>query len=159
VEISPVPGETILFFCIDKDSRGDSSCSGCNLRKDLWGDKQGERICDLLVFYANEHENRRVLCFVELKDSKSDLGDATDQIINTYRAIKTKLRLSNQYSAQAFLIGHHGSAPTEHREHQNKLNKEFKNNFVYSGNPEEFAPFLRGADKQELLHGRKKKKK
>ncbi len=81
VEISPQPGETILFFCIDEQSKGDSGCSGCGLRKDLWDTQQGEPTCDLLVFYAKA--DRRVLCFVELKDNRSDTGHATDQVINT----------------------------------------------------------------------------
>jgi hypothetical protein len=86
VEISPGPGETVLFFCVDNNSKGNSRCSGCDLRKYLWGDKQDERICDLLVFYANVEESRRSLCFVELKDNRRHLGDATEQVINTYKA-------------------------------------------------------------------------
>ncbi len=154
VEIRPEPGETILFFCIDDQSKGAAGCSGCNLRKDLWGNRQGESICDLLVFYAKE--NRRVLCFFELKHNRSDLGGATEQIINTYRAIKGKLKLRNQYSVQAFLIGYRGSAPMEHRKHQNKLKKEFKDNFIYDGHKGDFAAFLRGDDKKKRSHERGK---
>ncbi len=154
VEIRPEPGETILFFCIDDQSKGAAGCSGCNLRKDLWGTSQGQRICDLLVFYARK--NRRVLCFVELKHNKSDLGGATEQVINTYRAIKAKLRLRNQYSVQAFLVGYRGSAPMEHRRHQNMLKKEFNNNFVYNGHKDDFAAFLRGTDEEKASHGRRK---
>jgi hypothetical protein len=78
VEITPRDDETILFFCIDNKSRGNARCAGCNLGAYLWNNQEGQRICDLLVFYARE--NRRVLCFVELKDNRSDLGDATDQV-------------------------------------------------------------------------------
>jgi hypothetical protein len=155
VQISHQKGETILFFCIDSSSSGNSGCSGCNLRKDLWGNQSGNPICDLLVFYAKEE--RRVLCFVELKDNRSDFGHATDQVINTYKAIKTQLRLTNNYSVQAFLIGCTGSAPMEHRQHQNRLKKEFKD-YIYNGSSEEFAAFLRGTYKRRLSSKGKRKK-
>ncbi|MCP4105748.1 MAG: hypothetical protein GY749_09450 [Desulfobacteraceae bacterium] len=78
IRIYPEHGETILFFCIDDNSEGHSNCGNCQLRNDLWGRQEGQCICDLLVFYAKGE--RRVLCFVELKDNKSDLGGATEQV-------------------------------------------------------------------------------
>ncbi|MEW6351914.1 MAG: hypothetical protein AB1646_22925 [Thermodesulfobacteriota bacterium] len=151
VEIRPEPGETILFFCIDDQSKG---ADGCELRKDLWNGRQGERICDLLVFYAKE--DRRVLCFVELKDSGSDSGKATEQIINTYKAMESRLLLRNHYSIQAFLIGYQGSAPKEHRRYEDKLKKVFKDNFILNGRKDDFAPFLRGTHNAKSSRGRSK---
>lgn len=153
VVIQPTSKETVLFFCIDSNSKGNPGCSGCNLRKELWGEKQGERICDLLVFYANADSNRRALCFVELKDNRSDLGDATKQVINTYKEIKKRLKLSNHYSILAFQICHHGAAPTEHRRYQNDLVKAFSGNCIYDGRPDDFAALLRG-----VSSGQKKSK-
>jgi hypothetical protein len=33
-------------------------------------------------------DSKRVICFVELKDNISDLGHATEQVINTYNTFK-----------------------------------------------------------------------
>jgi hypothetical protein len=49
VEITPESRESILFFCIDNNSKGHSNCKDCGLRKTLWGKEEGQRICDLLM--------------------------------------------------------------------------------------------------------------
>lgn len=156
VNIDTQPDETILFFCIDSNSTGHPNCGNCGLRNDLWGNQPNQRICDLLVFYAKG--DRRVLCFVELKDNKSDLGDATEQVINTYSALKTRLKLTNHYTIQAFLIGHHGSAPVRHNLHQNDLQKVFHGNYVYNGEATDFAEFLRGAANSTVSMGKQRRK-
>lgn len=120
VKVDPQAGETILFFNID-----DQSNRSCKLREFLWEKETGQQICDLIVFYAKERE--RVICFVELKENMSDLGHATDQVINTYNSLK--LHLNSSYKAKAFIYGFAGSAPHEHQEYQNKLSKVFENNF------------------------------
>ena len=56
VIVQPQPGETILFFNID-----DRSNPGCKFRQFLWGNREGENICDLIVFYARGEE--RIVCF------------------------------------------------------------------------------------------------
>ena len=142
VEIIPQTGETILFFCIDDNSKGHSNCGNCGLRNLLWGKQEGQPVCDLLVFYAKE--DRRVLCFVELKDNKKDLHHGTDQVINTCNTLKRKLKVAKNHVLQAFLIGHHGSAPTRHEADQKKLRKEFKDNYIYNAKTGDFAKFLRG---------------
>ncbi len=157
VEITPKPGETVLFFCIDSNSKGDSNCKNCKLRNELWGNQEGQRICDLLVFYAKDE--KRVLCFVELKDNKADFSDATEQVVNTFRAVKTKLKLTNNYTIQAFLIAHHGSVPIKHERDQKILQKGFKSNFIYDGSPGEFAVFLRGEKNTGLYNKQKRKQK
>jgi hypothetical protein len=81
VEVEPLAGETILFFNID-----DKSNPGCKLRQFLWGTEKGQKMCDLIVFYAKDSE--RVICFVELKHNIGHLGHATEQVINTYNTFK-----------------------------------------------------------------------
>lgn len=142
VEISPEKGETILFFCIDDKSGSHLNCSKCGLRSDLWGNKEGNPICDLLVFYAKD--DRRVLCFVELKDNKKDFRHAVEQVTHTYNTIKEKLRLTNNYTIQAFLVGYTGSVPQNHKESENVLNNCFGKNYSYRAKNTEFADFLRG---------------
>jgi hypothetical protein len=158
VEIAPLPGETILFFCIDNNSKGHSNCPNCGLRQKLWGKEEGQRICDLLVFYAKDDKkegNKRVLCFVELKDNKSDLNDAVEQVINTYDAIKRHLQFTNEYEMKAFLMGHHGTPPI--RSIQNQLGQRFgTNNYLYDGKASQFPHFLRG---EETLNNATRKKK
>jgi hypothetical protein len=63
-----------------------------------------------------------------------------------------------EYFIQAFLIGHHDSAPIKHGDHQKKLKKQFKDNFIYDGKSNEFADFLRGSYKPRLSHRRKSRK-
>jgi hypothetical protein len=71
VRVLPESSETILFFPIDK----------CNLGSHLWKGQEGKSICDLIVYYAKE--DRRVLCFVELKKSRQELDDhAVMQVVS-----------------------------------------------------------------------------
>ena len=136
VKVDTKPGETILFFNID-----DQSNPGCKLREFLWGKATGQKICDLIVFYAKESE--RVICFVELKDNIGDLGHATDQVINTYKSLKLHLKLS--YTPKAFIYAFTGSLPHKHQEYQRKLYKEFgENNFEFGGRNNDLGNFLRG---------------
>ncbi|MDY6805347.1 MAG: hypothetical protein SXA11_16270 [Cyanobacteriota bacterium] len=72
VIVQPQPGETILFFNID-----DRSNPGCKFRQFLWGKREGENICDLIVFYARGEE--RMVCFIELKDNLGELGKAYEK--------------------------------------------------------------------------------
>ena len=136
VKVEPQADETILFFNIDEQSNPD-----CKLSNFLWKKKTGQTICDLIVFYAKERE--RVICFVELKENMSDLGHATDQVINTYNSLK--LHLNSSYKAKAFIYGFAGSVPHEHQEYQNKLSKVFKkNNFEISRINNDLGNILRG---------------
>ncbi|MEK8016456.1 MAG: hypothetical protein VSS75_006270 [Candidatus Parabeggiatoa sp.] len=87
--LKPQADETILFFFIDDQSNTD--CKLCQL---LWGDKAGENLCDLIVFYAKGNE--RVFCFVELKDNleEEDLNQAIKQVTNTYTHFRRHLRIN-----------------------------------------------------------------
>jgi hypothetical protein len=136
VKVEPQADETILFFNID-----DQSNPGCKLREFLWGKATGQQICDLIVFYAKESE--RVICFVELKDNMSDLGHATEQVINTYNSLK--LHLNSRYKAKAFIYGFAGSVPHEHQEYQKKLSQVFKkDNFEFGNRNNDLGNCLRG---------------
>ena len=142
VEVTPDEGETIIFFNID-----DQSNPACKLRNFLWGTQRGQRMCNLMVFYAKKSEkeskSERVICFVELKENMSDLGHATDQVINTYNSFKSHLKLS--YTPKAFIYGSAGSVPYERQEYQNKLSKVFKkNNFEISRRNNDLGNILRG---------------
>ena len=134
VKVEPQADETILFFNID-----DQSNPGCKLREFLWGTEKGQKMCDLIVFYAQD--SKRVICFVELKDNMSDLDHATDQVINTYKSLKLRLKLS--YTPKAFIYGSAGSAPHEHQEYQKKLSKVF-DNFEWGNRNNDLGNILRG---------------
>ena len=151
VKVEPQAGETILFFNID-----DQSNPGCNLRQFLWGTETGQKICDLIVFYAKESE--RIICFVELKDNISDLGHGTKQVINTYNTFKGHLQKS--YTAKAFIYACTGALPYEHEEYQRKLLKEFgKNNFDFNNRSNDaLGDLLRGIPPKTGAGKRKNKK-
>jgi hypothetical protein len=151
VKVEPLAGETILFFNID-----DKSNPGCKLRQFLWGIEKGQKMCDLIVFYAKD--SKRVICFVELKDNISDLGHATEQVINTYNTFKVHLQKS--YTAKAFIYACGGSSPREHEEYQRELLKEFgKNNFDFNNRSNDaLGDLLRGIPPKTGAGKRKNKK-
>ena len=154
VEVTPLPGETILFFNIDDKSNPD-----CKLRQFLWGMKKGEQMCDLIVFYAKERE--RVICFVELKHNIGHLGHATKQVINTYNNLKVHLQKSyTSYTPKAFISACGGSSPREHEEYQRELLKAFgKNNFdIKNRSNDALGDLLRGIPPKTGQGKRKNKK-
>lgn len=142
VKVEPKADETILFFNIDEQSN-----SRCQFRQLLWGNQQGQKICDLIVFYARERE--RVICFVELKDNKADLNTAIKQLINTYNEFKRHLELP--YTAKAYVYAHQGSSNKKDQEYKNKLAKAFrKGNFKISTKSDnDIGDFLRGEKPQK----------
>jgi hypothetical protein len=88
------------------------------------------------------------------------LGDAVDQVTNTYNTVRQHLRLINKYEVQAFLIGYDGSCPQERKKHQDKLDTCFKSkSSIYDGKPENFAKFLRGEEIPKSHQSRKDKKR
>jgi hypothetical protein len=136
VNVTPTDDETIILFNID-----DQSNPQCKLRQFLWGKQTGQKMCDLIVFYAKGVD--RIICFVELKDNIDDLGTATEQVINTYSQLKT--HLGSKYTAKAFISAPKGSPPKEHQEYQLKLSKAFgQSNFEHNGAGDSLGDFLRG---------------
>lgn len=150
VSVKPEEGETMLFFSID-----DPSNSECKLRQLFWGNKEGENLCDLIVFYATE--NKRVFCFVELKANIKDLGHATKQVTNTYTHFKQHLKLKNcHYTARSFISAPIGSIPQEKQKYADKLKKVFgEGNFKY-GKLNDLGKFLRDGVKGG--NGKRKRK-
>lgn len=149
VTINPKHDETVLLFSID-----DKTNKSCKLRQFLWENREGESLCDLIVFYACGE--KRILCFVELKDNIGDLGKATGQVINTYNAVKRKLK--TKYSAKTFIAVHHGSAPQKHQEYQKKLKDIFGHgNYEHDGKGDELDKFLRGESDTGIGKGKHKK--
>ena len=151
VKVERLPDETILFFNIDEQSN-----PGCKLRQFLWGTEKGQKMCDLIVFYAKD--SKRVICFVELKDNISDLGHATEQVINTYNTFKVHLHKS--YTAKAFIYACAGSSPKEKKEYQKKLLNNFgENNFdVNNRSNDALGDLLRGIAPKTGARKRKNKK-
>ncbi|MBZ8179733.1 hypothetical protein [Oscillatoria salina] len=158
INIQPESGETILFFSID-----DQVNTQCKLRQLLGMNKEKTRICDLLVFYAKE--DRRIICFVELKRS-GKLGDAVEQVINTSKYFqqflnKNKYLNQSNYLSKAFIILE-GSVPKEYQEYKDKLDNAFgKNNYDHNGRSTDFGNFLRGTGgiPREYKKGKRKKSK
>ena len=81
VSTDKLSGEVILFFRID--SIAGRSALGM---EDL-------KVCDCLVFYAKENEQREMLCFLELK--AAGLDKATQQILSVYRKVKQLLETNH----------------------------------------------------------------
>ncbi|MEG4571888.1 hypothetical protein QUA56_04045 [Microcoleus sp. N3A4] len=151
VKVEPLAGETILFFNID-----DQSNPGCKLRQFFWGIEKGQKMCDLMVFYAKD--SKRVICFVELKDNIGDLGHATEQVINTYNTFKVHLKKS--YTAKAFIYACAGSLPYEHEEYQRELLKAFgKNNFDFNNRSNDALGDLLRGNPPQIGGGKRKNKK
>jgi len=151
VEVKPLTGETILFFNID-----DQSNPGCKLRQFLWGTETGQKMCDLMVFYAKDSE--RVICFVELKHNIGHLGHATKQVINTYNTLK--VHLQKTYTAKAFISACGGSSPREHEEYQRELLKAFgKNNFDFNNRSNDALGYLLRGIAPKTGAGKRKNKK
>lgn len=144
VRIQPKSGETVLFFSID-----DQSNSNCGFRQILGINQENMKICDLIIFYANN--NQRIICFVELKGS--DLKTAVQQVINTYESFRRYLASSKQKNnlidctAKAY-VKFNGSVPQELDKYKKELNKVFgEHNFDLSRN-EDLGDFIRGLAQQ-----------
>ena len=82
ISIKPKSGETFLFFHLD-------SGNNKRLREDLGIGSTG-RICDLLIYYFNVHDDKPSICLVELKGKKISHG--ITQVENIYDAIRQKLK-------------------------------------------------------------------
>lgn len=145
--------ETILLFNID-----DESNPKCQFRK-LVGIKkeEGGKICDLMIFYAKD--NKKILCFVELKGS-GKLGDASEQVISTCQHFKKflKQQFSQKISLEikAFLLLK-GSPPQEvdRDRYREKLEQTFgRKNYTISKDENGIGNFLRGDDRS--LKGKRK---
>lgn len=134
------PGETILFFKIDS-SEG---------RKYLNMRGEGLKVCDYLVFYAKDAENREVTCFLELKGRK--LEEAVEQVISTFHHVKalTLEKIDKEWHPHLVwkaCICLHGQSPRPGNRVKELLKKEFGGNvrikYGIKHDKEEFGLFLR----------------
>lgn len=128
--------ETVLFFSVDDQSNPRST-----LRDDL--EMEGA-LCDLVVFYAPDSGDKKVLCLVELKGK--DIKHAVEQVTNTCRSLKNNFNKTHiqQITWKAY-IRTTGGAPKNTKQDMDKgLAKSFdKNNYKIS-NEENIWEFLRG---------------
>lgn len=116
--------EVILFFHVD--------CS--DGRKCLNMLSDGVRICDYLIFYTKDNDQKEVVCFLELKGGKEK--DAVEQIMSTYAGFK-RLIAKNNSGQQPKVIENvlwkacillHGTSPGTDSDAKNKLKKVFGKN-------------------------------
>lgn len=82
ISVIPKSGETFLFFHLDSDNNK-------RLREDLGIGGTG-RICDLLIYYFNVHDDKPSICLVELKGINVSHG--ITQVENIYDAIRRNLK-------------------------------------------------------------------
>lgn len=117
VSTEVLAGETILFFHIDcEDGRNSLGIVG-----------KGAKICDYLVFYTKDDDNKEVICLLELKGK--DLNSAIEQIIQTHRNIhmiaKEHLGKHVQQILWKACICMHGQAPRNRQSDRDTLIRVF----------------------------------
>lgn len=108
-------GEIALFFDkVDKDP----ICSGLGM--------SNQKCCDGIIFYTN-NKAQRVICLVEMKST--DLGDAREQIKQTYDRLRALLKQEctacsthlKQIIWQAYIYHSGSSAKGGYRDHEDDL--------------------------------------
>lgn len=113
VSTEVVQGETILFFHIDcEDGRKNLNLVGI-----------GAKICDYLVFYTKDGEDREIVCFLELKGKDQD--GAIKQVLHTYQRVlelsKAKVGNYHQLVTWKVCICLHGQAPRNRQSNLDQL--------------------------------------
>ena len=118
VSIKSKKDETFIFFHLDSDNNR-------RLRKYL-GIGDTSRICDLLIYYFNKHDDKPSICLVELKGEK--VSDAIPQIESAYDAFSKKLKdkhIFDDFSWGALIMQKsNSSAPTNNKQLLNKLKQK-----------------------------------
>ncbi|HVB20634.1 MAG TPA: hypothetical protein VNG51_01635 [Ktedonobacteraceae bacterium] len=113
VSTEVVQGETILFFHIDCEEG----------RKNLNLVGVGSKICDYLVFYTKDEEDKEIVCFLELKGK--DLDGAIKQVLHTYQKVlelsKARVGKYHQLIAWKVCICLHGQAPRNRQSNIDQL--------------------------------------
>ena len=141
VSLQPASGETVLFFHIDEKSN-----PNCKFRKLLGLDREGMKICDLIVFYAKDNE--KIICFVELKGG--DIKTAKEQVINTYIHFKKVLKKTDpslRFTPKTY-IKSNVSGPQETGKYQEELNTEFGEGNCRISKNSDLGAFLRNIKPQ-----------
>ncbi|MFN4875491.1 MAG: hypothetical protein ACK5GT_03355 [Aphanizomenon sp.] len=141
VSLQPASGETVLFFHIDEKSN-----PNCKFRQLLGLDREGMKICDLIVYYAKDNE--RIICFVELKGG--DIKRATEQVKTTYYYFNEFLKKFNsslKFTAKTYIVCD-GSAPQEFDRYKEELKAKFGEGNYRIYRDSDLGNFLRGAKYQ-----------
>lgn len=119
VSTERLPGEIILFFHTDCPEG----------RKSLSMVGEGVKVCDYLVLYLKDGEDREIVCFLELKGK--NLGDAKEQVFSTEQRV---LALAKEKISQERLkssigwkvcICLHGQAPRNRTRIEDELKDKF----------------------------------
>lgn len=119
VSTERLPGEIILFFHTDCPEG----------RKSLSMVGEGVKVCDYLVLYLKDDQDREIVCFLELKGKK--LEDAIKQVISMHQRVLALARekidreqLQNNVGWKA-CICLHGQAPRNGARIENQLIEKF----------------------------------
>ncbi len=102
ISIRPDKNEIVLFFHIDDQSNRHSKMREfCGMCRD------GEAICDVLIFYtqkddSNKNGNMDLICFVESKGG--DVVKACKQIKNTYEHLKPEFEKNNYCKSIEYVV-------------------------------------------------------
>jgi hypothetical protein len=136
VSVTPLSGETILFFVIDENSNERS-----NFRNDL--DING-KVCDLLVLFAKRDCENKILCFVELK-SGDDFKKGTNQIIDTYNSLKAHFSREHlqKIKFKGYVFARTMGSPQDTKKWRAKLQGAFGKKNGWIDEKEDIGYFLR----------------
>jgi len=128
--------ETVLFFSID-----DQSDEKSTLRDDLG---VAGALCDLVVFYAPENGDKKVLCLVELKGK--DIKHAVEQVTNTCRSLKNNFNKihSQQITWKAYILTTGGAHTNTKRTMDKELAEYFGKKNCDISTKKNIWEFLRG---------------
>ena len=129
--------ETVLFFSID-----DQSDEKSTLRDDLG--LEGA-LCDLVVFYAPDSGDKKVLCLVELKGK--DIKHAVEQVTNTCRSLKNNFNNKThiqQITWKAYILTTGGAHKNTKRTMDKELAEYFGKKNCDISTKENICEFLRG---------------
>lgn len=143
----PYSGEIVLCFQLD-----DSNARERRVCQSL-GIEEGDKRCDGLIFYAQDDQDEKVLCFVEMKSTNID--DAAEQLKSTKIHIARLLReecgsyCNNQLQNIKWkaCFYHHGASPNEVTSILRQLKSggfSSVDNFTVASN--NVGPFLRGEE-------------
>lgn len=147
ITLTPDPSrEQIIIFRVDESGHMDTP-----FRKAYNMDHEGEKICDLLVYYKNLDTKKKYLVLTELKGT--DFDGAADQIINTYKRMSLNHCLRNKKYCNDIVIRAcgvskrlNGRTNTDAKKAKGKIIEKLnidKNDCTFVV-PQNFLRFLRG---------------
>lgn len=123
ISVNAEDNEHIIFFEIDEQTNKISQ-----FRKHFSMEGDGQKICDLLIYYYKETKNcdirrdYKIMCLAESKGSS--LKDAVEQIKNTFNHIKESFVDTNRYNSPIIWCAY--VATNRFGSGQNLRRKEFR---------------------------------